>query len=81
MTFRACAEAYIASHQAGWRSPKSLKQWEGTLDAYVYPLFGDLPVQTIDTALVLKAVEKIWTEKPETASRTMIDLGGGHRDG
>jgi integrase len=69
MTFRACADAYIAAHKAGWRSPKSLTAWEGTLGAYVYPVFGTLPVQAIDTALVTKAIEPIWTEKPETASR------------
>ena len=69
MTFRACAEAYIAAHKAGWRSPKSLTAWEGTLGAYVYPAFGDLPVQAIDTALVTKAIEPIWAEKPETAGR------------
>jgi len=69
MTFRACSDAYIASHKAGWRSPKSLTAWEGTLGAYVYPVFGALPVQAIDTALVTKAIEPIWTEKPETASR------------
>jgi integrase len=69
MAFRACAEAYIAAHKAGWRSPKSLTAWEGTLGAYVYPVFGALPVQAIDTALVTKAIEPIWPEKPETASR------------
>jgi integrase len=69
MTFRACADAYIAMHKAGWRSPKSLTAWEGTLGAYVHPVLGALPVQAIDTALVTKAIEPIWTEKPETASR------------
>ena len=61
MTFRQCAEAYIKSHKAGWRSPKSLSAWQGTLAADVYPIFGDLPVQAIDTGLVMKAVEPIWT--------------------
>jgi integrase len=69
MTFRACAERYIAAHKAGWRSPKSLKAWESTLAADVYPIFGALPVQAIDTALVMRAIEPIWTTKPETASR------------
>ena len=69
MTFKACAEAYMAAHQAGWRNPKHRTQWTGTLNTYVYPHFGDLPVQVIDVGLVMKAVEPIWTEKPETASR------------
>ena len=69
MTFRACAEAYINAHRSGWRNPKHAAQWPATLDAYVYPHFGSLPVQAVDVGLVLKAVEPIWTEKPETASR------------
>jgi integrase len=69
MTFADCATRYIAAHKAGWRNPKHAAQWPSTLEAYAYPVFGDLPVQAIDTALVMKALEPIWVEKPETASR------------
>jgi len=69
MTFRQCAEAYIKAHKTGWKNAKHSKQWPSTLEAYVYPVFGDLPVQAIDTGLVMKALEPIWNEKPETASR------------
>jgi integrase len=69
MTFRESAERYIAAHKAGWKNPKHAAQWPSTLTSYVYPIFGDLPVQAIDTGLVMKALEPIWTEKPETASR------------
>jgi integrase len=69
MTFRQCAEAYVAAHQAGWRNQKHAGQWPSTLSAYVYPHFGALPVQAIDTALVTKALEPIWLKKPETAGR------------
>jgi hypothetical protein len=65
MTFKACAEAFIASHRAGWKSPKHAAQWPATLSAYVYPIFGPLPVHTVDVGLVMKAIEPIWTEKPE----------------
>jgi integrase len=69
MTFRECAEAYIHSHGAGWRNVKHASQWRNTLKTYAYPFFGDLSVQVVDTGLVMKALEPIWTEKPETASR------------
>ncbi len=69
MTFKQCAEAYIASHRAGWRNPKHAAQWPATLSAYAYPVFGDRPVEAVDTGLVMRAVEPIWTVKPETASR------------
>jgi integrase len=69
ISFQACAEAYIAAHKAAWRSPKSLVQWQSSLAAYVYPTLGLLPVQQIDTGLVLKVLEPIWAVRPETASR------------
>lgn len=67
--FKECAEKYIASNKSGWKSAKHQKQWEKTLEDYVYPAMGHLPVSAIDTGLVLKAVESIWTEKTETANR------------
>ncbi len=69
MTFRQCAEAYIAAHRAGWRNPKHAAQWPATLEAYAYPIMGALPVQAIDTGLVMKAIEPLWAVKTETASR------------
>ena len=67
-TFEQCAKAFIASHEAGWRNSEHRCQWRLTLATYVFPVMGNLPVEAIDTALVLKALEPIWTEKPETAS-------------
>src|SRR5215207_9169368 len=69
MTFRACAERMIASHEAAWKNPKHRAQWKATLATYAYPAFGELSVSAIDTGLVLKALEPIWTTKPETAGR------------
>jgi integrase len=69
VTFKQVAEAYIAAHRAGWKNIRHAEQWPISLAAYVYSVFGDLPVQAIDTPLVLKVLQPIWTEKPETASR------------
>jgi integrase len=69
ISFRECAEGYIAAHRAGWRNDKHAAQWPSTLAAYVYPMFSDLAVQAIDTGLVMRTLEPIWNDKPETASR------------
>jgi integrase len=69
ITFRDAAERYIAAHKAGWKNPKHGTQWENTLATYAHPVIGNLPVASIDTGLVLKVLEPIWTEKTETASR------------
>jgi integrase len=69
ITFDECAKAYIKSNRADWKNEKHAEQWEATIKTYCSPVFGKLPVQDVDTALVMKALEPIWTEKPETASR------------
>ena len=69
LTFKACAEQYVAAHEAAWRNAKHRAQWSSTLAAYAYPVIGELAVPSIDTALVLKCLEPIWKKKPETAKR------------
>jgi integrase len=69
ITFKECADNYIKAHRAGWRNGKHAAQWGATLATYAEPIIGALPVQAIDTTLVLKILEPIWTAKPETAGR------------
>ncbi|MGA9794070.1 MAG: Arm DNA-binding domain-containing protein [Rhizomicrobium sp.] len=69
MTFKVCAEKYIASHKAGWKNDKHAAQWPSSLKSYAYPVIGALPAHRIDTALVMRVLEPIWACKPETASR------------
>ncbi len=69
LTFKECTEQYIAAHRAGWRNAKHAAQWSTTVKTYAEPAIGALPVQGIDTALVMKIIEPLWSKKPETASR------------
>ena len=68
-TFRECAKAYIAAHEASWRGSGSHHQWVATLDTYVHPKIGDLSVADIDVGLVMSVLEPIWAKLPETAGR------------
>jgi integrase len=69
LKFADAATAYIAAHRAGWKNDRHVAQWETTLSTYAFPVFGDLSVQAIDTTLVMKCLEPIWSTKTETASR------------
>ena len=69
VTFRECAAAYVMQHKAGWRNEKHAAQWANSLATYAEPTLGGLPVANIDTALVMRVLQPIWTEKPETAVR------------
>jgi hypothetical protein len=48
---------------------EACRTMESTLSKYASPVFGALPVQAVDVALVLKAVEPVWATIPETAGR------------
>jgi integrase len=68
-SFEACAKAYIEAHKASWRQERHAKQWDQALSKHAYPIIGKLPVQSVDTALVVKILEPIWQKKTETAKR------------
>lgn len=68
VTFGDCCEKYITAHRSGWRNPKHADQWDATLRTYC-ALLWPLDVGAIDTGLVMRCLEPIWTNKTETASR------------
>ena len=69
MSFRTVAERYFDAHAETWRNAKHRAQWVSTLETYVHPIMGDLPIGAVNTEHVLAALEPIWRAKPETASR------------
>lgn len=69
ISFEAAAKRFLKTKRAEWRNQKHAAQWEATLATYAFPVIGKLPVQAVDTGLVLKVLEPIWAEKTETATR------------
>jgi integrase len=88
VTFAEAARRYIAAHRPGW-SATHAEQWEQTLRDFVLPILGTMPVNSIDTATVLKVLQAIWAEQTVTATRVRgrIELildwaaAAGYRDG
>jgi len=78
----------IERHRAGW-SEKHAAQWLNSLSAYVFPVIGTVPVADVKTPHVLKVLDPIWKEKPETARRVRNRMekllnfaqAHGHREG
>lgn len=68
ITFGQCAQRYMDAHRDSWRNAKHAAQWQSTLDTYA-AILQPLPVDRIDTGLVMKVLEPIWTTKTETATR------------
>ncbi|MED5543914.1 MAG: integrase arm-type DNA-binding domain-containing protein [Pseudomonadota bacterium] len=86
-TFREAAAKVFAENHKSWRNAKHRAQWLSSLEAYVFPIFGDVAVSEIDGPLVRDALVAIWLEKPETARRvrqrivSVVDwaIGRGYR--
>src|SRR5262245_16394307 len=74
VTFRQCAVEYIESQKAAWKGEKHVKLWKNSLDTYVDPVFGSLPVAAIDTALVLKALRPVWETKTPSAAKLRMRI-------
>jgi integrase len=68
-TFKQCATDYIEAMRAEWSNAKHEWQWTQSLEKHAYPVFGDLPVDRVDTDLVLNVLRPIWATKTETATR------------
>jgi integrase len=68
MTFGACVEAYLQTHEVSWKNEKHAAQWRMTLTAYCKPI-SELPVAAIDTDLVLRVLTPLWKTRTETAKR------------
>ena len=69
VTFREAAEAYIRVQEPQWRNHKHVQQWGNTLKTYAYPVIGEVRVRDIDTAMIVRILQPIWTKKAETARR------------
>ena len=60
---------WVAMHEPTWRGPKSLQVWTSSLNTYVHPLIGDLPVAEVTPGHVMSVLLPIWSDKRETARR------------
>ena len=69
LIFREATQRYFDQHEGKWRNPKHRAQFLSTLKQYAFPMLGNMAVSAIDTPAVLRAIEPIWMEKTETASR------------
>lgn len=70
----AAATVHTELSQA-WKNEKHAAQWINTLKQYVFPVFGNLPVDRIGSPEVLRALSPIWLAKPETAKRVRQRIG------
>lgn len=89
LNFTQAVERYLAAKLEEFRNEKHKKQWAATLEAYARPVLGDMPLQSIAVADVLRVLQPMWADKTETASRLRGRIEAvlswatvaGHREG
>lgn len=69
LSFAEAAKRCHAVKAQEFKNAKHAAQWLTTLERYVIPQLGKLPVAEIDTPQVLAVLQPIWAVVPETASR------------
>ncbi len=74
-TFKEAALQVIEEHKPTWKNQKHADQWTSTLEAYVFPTLGSLPVNEIDGPMIRDVLIEIWLDIPETARRVKQRIG------
>ena len=81
ITFEQAATAYHGQHADKWKNKRDAAQFLDSLREYAFPILGALPVNAIDTAAVLRVLERVvparrgvpaggfWATRPTTARR------------
>ena len=68
LLFGAFADAYLDTHETGWKNPKHRQQWRNTIRTHAEILLKK-PVGEITIDDVVEVLKPIWRSTPETASR------------
>ena len=68
-TFREAAQSFFDLKSTTWKNEKVKKNWTQRSNRYIFPIIGDLPVDTIARIDVLAVLTPIWTAKPETGRK------------
>lgn len=74
-TFRSVAAACIAAEAPSWKNKRTEALWLHSLDKWIFPHLGDMPVADIDRPAVHRAIEQVWTTRPATGKKVLRRVG------
>lgn len=74
-TFREVAFEVHKEHSPTWKNQKAIKEWLSSIERYVFPAIGDLPVDEVTGPMVRDILAEIWLTKPDTARKIRQRLG------
>ena len=68
-TFKEACHTVHEANKPRWRNGRHTASWIQTLERHAMPTLGNMPVERIGRAEVLRVLTPIWTTRPETARR------------
>ncbi|HEY9552878.1 MAG TPA: integrase arm-type DNA-binding domain-containing protein [Allosphingosinicella sp.] len=72
------AEAARACHKAlkgGWANKRHSDSWLSSLENHIFPAFGSVSVDAVNSVMARDALAPIWLTIPETARRVLQRIG------
>jgi integrase len=70
-TFNQAFEIYFESKRQVLTSEKHVNAWLRSMDVYVSPRIGDMPVSEVTHGDIVEILKPIWTKKPDLAKRLL----------
>lgn len=78
-TFRDATESVIRLQRRSWKagaaSRRQERQWRQTLTTHAFPVLGDVTVDQVTAADVLRVLTPLWTTKPSAAKAVKQRIG------
>ncbi len=74
LTFEQAFDEMWAVRKRKLANPKAAQQWPNTMRDYVFPHIGQMSVADVTPADILRILDLIWDDKPETARRVLQRL-------
>jgi len=78
-TFRDATESVIRLQRRSWKagaaSRRQEQQWRQTLTTHAFPVLGDMTVDQVTAADVLRVLTPLWTAKPAAAKTVKQRIG------
>ena len=68
-TFREAAERYLEAVSPNWRNHRTALMWAQSLQRYVFPAFGDKPIDAITSQEIITCLKSFWKTAPTTAQK------------
>lgn len=73
-TFERVARDCFDAMKGGWKNGKH-NAWLPSLENHVFPTIGKMPIDAVDSVVVLGVLEPIWLKIPDTARRILQRIG------